>query len=169
MAELTLDKTDMQILQRLQSTGKLSNQDLAAQVGLSPSPCSRRVKALEDAGFINGYATVLNAEKFNLNLTVYIQVRLEKHSSDILDAFEAEIALYDEVQECSLITGSEADYHLKVIVEDMQQYKVFLLEKLTTNTHIAGVHSSFVLKNVKSSTAIPLPLPLPLPLPNNDN
>ncbi|WP_144208202.1 Lrp/AsnC family transcriptional regulator [Shewanella donghaensis] len=157
MAELTLDKTDLHILKLLQSTEKLSNQDLAAQVGLSPSPCSRRVKALEDAGYITGYTTILNADKFNLALTVYILVRLDKHSSDILDAFETVISSYPEVQECSLITGSEADYHMKVIVEDMQQYKVFLLEKLTTNSHIAGVNSSFALKKVKNSTAIPLP------------
>lgn len=156
MAELTLDKTDLHILKLLQASGKLSNQDLAEQVGLSPSPCSRRVKALEDAGYISGYATLLNADHFKLALTVYIQVRLEKHSAAILEAFEADIALYDEVQECSLITGSEADYYLKVLVTDMQQYKVFLLDKLTTNPHIAGVNSSFVLKKVKSSTAIPL-------------
>ncbi|WP_153913194.1 Lrp/AsnC family transcriptional regulator [Shewanella sp. TC10] len=156
MSEITLDKIDFAILSELQQHGRLSNQELALKVNLSPSPCSRRVKALEDAGYIAGYATLLNAEHFNLALTVYIQIRLEKHTSSILNAFEADISRYDEVQECSLITGSEADYYLKVLVKDMQDYKTFLLEKLTTNPHIAGVQSSFVLKKVKSSTAIPL-------------
>ncbi len=156
MTQLTLDKIDFAILSALQRHGRLSNQELAINVGLSPSPCSRRVKALEDAGFIAGYATLLNAEQFNLALTVYIQIRLEKHTSDILEAFEADIINYEEVQECSLITGSEADYHLKVLVKDMQHYKVFLLDKLTTNPNIVGIHSSFVLKKVKSSTAIPI-------------
>ncbi|WP_299573923.1 Lrp/AsnC family transcriptional regulator [uncultured Shewanella sp.] len=156
MNELTLDKIDFAILTHLQEHGRLSNQELALKVGLSPSPCSRRVKALEDAGYIAGYSTLLNPEHFNLALTVYIQIRLEKHTSVILEAFEADITRYEEVQECSLITGREADYHLKVLVKDMQDYKLFLLDKLTTNSHIAGVHSSFVLKKVKSSTAIPL-------------
>lgn len=156
MNELTLDKIDFTILAELQKHGRISNQELAQNIGLSASPCSRRVKSLEDAGYIAGYATLLNAERFDLALTVYIQVRLEKHTSDILEAFEAEITHYEEVQECSLITGSEADYHIKVLVKDMQDYKLFLLDKLTINPSIAGVHSSFVLKKVKSSTAIPL-------------
>ncbi|MCL1065568.1 Lrp/AsnC family transcriptional regulator [Shewanella olleyana] len=156
MNELTLDKIDFAILTELQHHGRLSNQELAQKVGLSPSPCSRRVKALEDAGYIAGYSTLLNAEHFNLALTVYIQIRLEKHTSETLEAFEKDILNYQEVQECSLITGSEADYQLKVLVKDMQNYKLFLLDKLTVNPNIAGIHSSFVLKNVKSSTAIPI-------------
>ena len=157
MAELQLDKIDLDILRLLQSKGRLSNQELAESVGLSPSPCSRRVKALEEAGFISGYATILSAEHFNLSLTAYVQVRLEKHAKEILESFEAKVSSYDEVQECCLLTGSDADYQLKVLVKDMNQFKLFLLDKLTTHPHIAGVHSSFVLKQVKSQTSIPLP------------
>ncbi|NRD75766.1 Lrp/AsnC family transcriptional regulator [Shewanella sp. VB17] len=157
MAELQLDKIDLAILQLLQRQGKLSNQELAEQVGLSASPCSRRVKQLEETGYIAGYATLLSPEHFNLSLTAYVHIRLEKHSKAILEAFEEKVSHYDEVQECSLLTGSDADYQLKVLVADMKQFKLFLLDKLTTNQHISGVKSSFVLKHVKNQTSIPLP------------
>lgn len=158
MPTLQLDKTDLAILRLVQGYGRLSNQELAEKVGLSPSPCSRRVKALEEAGVISGYATILSAEHFNLSLTAYVQVRLEKHTKEILRSFETVITSYDEVQECCLLTGSEADYQLKVLVKDMNQFKLFLLDKLTIHPHIAGVQSSFVLKQVKNITSIPLPL-----------
>ena len=151
-----LDQLDLTILRLLQTHGRLSNLELANKVGLSPSPCSRRVKALEEAGYIADYATRLSAEKFNLHLTAYIHVRMEKHTPDILNQFEANIIAYEEIQECALITGSEADYQLTVLVQDMAHFRTFLLDKLTTNVHIAGVHSSFVLKKVKDHTAIPL-------------
>ncbi|NKF50436.1 Lrp/AsnC family transcriptional regulator [Shewanella sp. WXL01] len=154
---MQLDKIDLAILKHLQLPGKLSNQELASKVGLSPSPCSRRVKALEDAGYIASYSTQLNPERFGLNLTVYIQVSLEKHNIEVLESFEQDISAMDEVQECSLITGNEADYLLKVLVADMQHYKQFLLDKLTSSVHVAGIHSSFVLKKVKNHTSIPLP------------
>ncbi|WP_281213997.1 Lrp/AsnC family transcriptional regulator [Shewanella insulae] len=157
MTRLQLDKTDIQILKLLQAQGRMANQDLAASVGLSPSPCSRRVKAMEEAGIIAGYAALVDAPYFQLNLTAYVQVRLEKHTQAILDAFEQAIDGYDEVLECALLTGSDADYQLKVLVRDMDAFKHFLLEKLTSNPHIAGIRSSFVLKQVKSRTAIPLP------------
>ncbi|MCG9720884.1 Lrp/AsnC family transcriptional regulator [Shewanella sp. Isolate7] len=157
MTRLQLDKTDIQILKLLQAQGRMANQDLAASVGLSPSPCSRRVKAMEEAGIIAGYAAMVDAPYFQLTLTAYVQVRLEKHTQAILDAFEQAIDAYDEVLECALLTGSDADYQLKVLVRDMDAFKHFLLEKLTSNPHIAGIRSSFVLKQVKNRTAIPLP------------
>ncbi|QLE83999.1 MULTISPECIES: Lrp/AsnC family transcriptional regulator [Shewanella] len=152
-----LDSIDIQILRLMQQHGKLANQELAQLVGLSASPCSRRVKAMEESGIIAGYSTILNPQAFKLNLTAYVQVKLEKHAQSILEAFEREMLSYDEVLECCLLTGSDADYQLKVLVVDMEAYKRFLLEKLTTNHDIAGVHSSFVLKQVKSHSAIPLP------------
>ncbi|MGL4473589.1 MAG: Lrp/AsnC family transcriptional regulator [Shewanella sp.] len=161
MAQLVLDKLDLQILKLMQAHGKLSNQELAEKVGLSASPCSRRVKALEEAGYIAGYATLLNPEHFNLVLTAYVQVRLDKHSGEVLDNFEAKMASYDEVQECCLLTGSDFDYQLKVLIRDMPEYKVFLLDKLTSIEHVSGVRSSFVLKQVKNQTRIPLPHDLP--------
>ncbi|MCL1141374.1 Lrp/AsnC family transcriptional regulator [Shewanella gaetbuli] len=157
MPPMQLDQTDLKILKLLQTSGKLSNQELATKVGLSASPCSRRVKALEDAGYIAGYATLLSATHFDLALTAFIQVRLEKHNQEVLEQFETTVTAYDEVQECCLLTGSDADYQLKVLVKDMAHYKTFLLEKLTSNPHIRGVHSSFVLKHVKQKSIIPLP------------
>ncbi len=157
MAELQLDKTDLAILKLLQSKGKLSNQDLADQVGLSPSPCSRRVKALEESGFITGYATLLSPEHFNLSLAAYVQVCLEKHTPEIIEKFETKVCSYDEVLECCLLTGSDADYQLKVLVKDMNRFREFLLDKLTSLPNIGPVHSCFVLKQVKNHTRIPLP------------
>lgn len=157
MTRLQLDKTDIQILKLLQAQGRMANQDLAASVGLSPSPCSRRVKAMEEAGIIAGYATLVDANYFDLTLTAYVQVRLEKHTQTILDDFEQTIDNYDEVLECALLTGSDADYQLKVLVKNMDAFKHFLLTKLTNNPYIAGIRSSFVLKQVKNRTAIPLP------------
>jgi len=157
MAAMQLDKIDLAILRLMQAQGKLSNQELAAKIGLSPSPCSRRVKALEEAGYIVGYATLLSAEHFNLSLTALVQVRLDKHSHEILASFEDTVCSYDEVLECCLLTGRDADYQLKVLVADMGQFKVFLLDKLTSHPNIVGVHSSFVLKQVKNQTSIPLP------------
>lgn len=154
--QYVLDKLDLSILKLLQSHSRLSNLELAQKVGLSPSPCSRRVKALEEAGYISHYATCLTQEKFNLHLTAYVNVRMEKHTPNILNQFETNVLGYEEVQECALITGSEADYQLKVLVQDMAHFRTFLLDKLTSNVHIAGVHSSFVLKKVKNNTAIPL-------------
>ncbi|QYK01175.1 Lrp/AsnC family transcriptional regulator [Shewanella psychrotolerans] len=157
MTKLQLDKIDIQILKLLQTHGRLANQELAASVGLSPSPCSRRVKAMEEAGIISGYATLVDANYFDLTLTAYVQVRLEKHTQTILDDFEQAIDSYDEVLECALLTGSDADYQLKVLVKNMDTFKHFLLTKLTSSPHIAGIRSSFVLKQVKNRTAIPLP------------
>lgn len=157
MTTMQLDKIDIKILSLLQQHGRLSNQELAALVGLSPSPCSRRVKTLEDSGIITGYATLVSPEFFNLHLTAYVQVRLEKHNQRVLNAFEQAMNHYDEVLECCLLTGSDADYQLKVLVADMEAFKHFLLEKLTTNQDIAGIRSSFVLKQAKNHTAIPLP------------
>ncbi|MGI2260561.1 Lrp/AsnC family transcriptional regulator [Shewanella sp. GXUN23E] len=154
---MTLDKIDLAILRLLQTQGRIANQELASMVGLSPSPCSRRVKALEEAGYIRSYAAILAPEMFDLHLTVHIQVRMERHTQEVLGAFEAQISRYPEVLECSLLTGSESDYLLKVMVRDMQSYRAFLLDKLTSNAHIAGVHSSFVLKQVKNHGPLPLP------------
>lgn len=157
MTMSSLDKTDIAILRLLQTQGRMANQDLAAAVGLSPSPCSRRVKALEEGGYIQSYAAILAPSHFDLNLTVHIQVRMERHTQEILAGFERQVLNYPEVLECSLLTGSESDYLLKVMVKDMDAYRAFLLDKLTSNAHIAGVHSSFVLKQVKSHTPLPIP------------
>lgn len=151
-----LDRTDKRILSELQKNGNISNLELADRIGLSASPCLRRVKSLEAAGIIGKKVTLLNEQELGLTLTALISVSMDKHTPERFNAFESTIAKYSEVQECLLITGSSADYQLKVVVKDMAAYQTFLLGKLTTIDGVTGVHSSFVMKKVINTTALPL-------------
>ena len=151
-----LDRTDRRILDYLQKDGGLSNQDLARKVGLSPSPCLRRVKALEDAGIILRRVTLLDRKKIGLSLTVIIQIGMDRHTPERFESFQRQISQYPEIQECYLITGQEADYLLKVAVPDMDAYQQFLLNKITRIPGVSGVHSSFVLRRVVDNTELPL-------------
>ncbi len=152
----TLDRYDQLILSTLQQQGRISNQELAEAIKLSPSPCLRRVKQLEESGLIEGYVALLNAKQLGLTLTALISVSMDKHTPERFDHFEAELANYPEVLECHLITGQSADYLLKVIVKDMEAYQQFLLNKLTRLEGISGVHTSFVMKSAINKTALPL-------------
>ncbi|MGD8176114.1 Lrp/AsnC family transcriptional regulator [Marinimicrobium sp. ARAG 43.8] len=151
-----LDRFDRLILETLQTRGRITNQELAEAINLSPSPCLRRVKQLEEAGLIDGYVALLNARKLNLNLMAFIDISMDKHTPERFDAFEETIAGYPEVLECHLITGQSADYLLKVIVRDMDAFQQFLLKKLLRIDGVSGVHSSFVLKSPIKSTALPV-------------
>ncbi|SRR5690554_114273 len=151
-----LDRYDHQILQLLQNNGRMSNQELADAINLSPSPCLRRVRQLEESGIIQAYAALLDAKKLGLNLMSFIQISLDKHTHERFERFEQTIASYPEVLECHLITGQSADYLLKVIVRDMDGYQHFLLDKLTRIEGVTGVHSSFVMKSPIDKTALPL-------------
>lgn len=151
-----LDRTDKRILAHLQQDGSLSNLELAEKIGLSASPCSRRVKALKDAGIIGQTVTRLDPKSLGLNLTALINISMDRHTPDRFEQFEAEIAGYPEVQECYLITGQAADYVLKVIVKDMEAYQQFLLGRLTRIPGVSGVQSSFVMKRTKDTTEIPI-------------
>lgn len=151
-----IDRTDRRILELLQHNGGLSNQELAAQVGLSPSPCLRRVKALEEAGIILNRVTLLDRKKLGLDLTVLILIGMDRHTPERFEEFEARVAELPEVQECYLITGQDADYMLKVAIPDMDAYHIFLLNKITRIPGVSGVHSSFVLRRVIDSTVLPL-------------
>ena len=153
---MTIDRIDKRILDELQKDGSLSNLELADRIGLSPSPCARRVKALKDAGIIGQTVTLLNHKTLGLSLTALIQISMDRHTPDRFEKFEAEIDQYPEVQECYLITGQSADYILKVVVKDMETYQQFLLGKLTRLEGVTGVQSSFVMKRAKDTTAIPL-------------
>jgi Lrp/AsnC family transcriptional regulator, leucine-responsive regulatory protein len=153
---MELDRYDRLILTALQDNGRISNQELADSISLSPSPCLRRVRQLEEAGLIDGYVALLNARKLGLTLVSFIQISMDKHTPDRFDLFESTIATYPEVLECHLITGQSADYLLKVIVKDMDAYQLFLLQKLTRIEGVSGVHSSFVLKSPLVKTALPL-------------
>lgn len=153
---LKLDRIDRHILDCLQRYGDLTNQELADKVGLSPSPCLRRVRALEEAGIILHRATILDHKKLGLALTAIILIGMDRHTPERFAAFEAQVSDYPEVQECYLITGQDADYMLKVVVPDMDEYHHFLLNRITRIQGVSGVHSSFVLRRVIDSTALPL-------------
>ncbi|MGO1750360.1 MAG: Lrp/AsnC family transcriptional regulator [Marinobacter sp.] len=153
---IQIDKTDRRILAQIQQDASLTNQQLAEKVGLSPSPCLRRVRALEDAGVIVRTVTVLNHKKLGLSLTVIILIGMDRHTPERFAAFEEQVSEYPEVLECYLVTGHDADYMLKVVVPDMDEYHHFLLNRITRIQGVSGVHSSFVLKRVIDSTALPL-------------
>ena len=153
---MDLDRQDKRILATLQQDGSVTNLELAEKIGLSPSPCARRVKQLEEAGFINRKVTLLNANKLNLKLTALIQISMDKHTPDRFELFEKEVSQYPEVMECLLITGQSADYQLKVVVADMETYQEFLLNKITRIRGVSDVHSSFILREVINSTELPL-------------
>ncbi|MEI7950120.1 MAG: Lrp/AsnC family transcriptional regulator [Gammaproteobacteria bacterium] len=155
-AKLQLDKIDKRILTELQRNARISNQELADKVGLSPSPCLRRVKNLEEAGLIKGYVTELDASKLGLKLMAIVQVAMDRHTPDRFEQFEATIKTYPQVLECIMITGQSADYQLKVLVKDMDEYQDFLLKKLTRITGVSDVRSSFVLRQIHSTTTLPI-------------
>ena len=144
---MDLDSYDRQILLALQGNGRMTNQELADLISLSPSPCLRRVRQLEESGLIEGYRAQLNARKLGLTLMAFIQISLDKHSPERFSEFESLVVTFPEVLECHLIAGQSADYLLKVIVKDMDDYQQFLLHKLTRIEGVSGVHSSFVLKS----------------------
>lgn len=151
-----LDAIDRRILRLLQRDASLSNHDLATQVGLSDTPCARRVKRLEDEGIIVGQVTLLDPEALDLKLTAMVSISMDRHTPDRFENFERTIAELPEVLECLLVTGQTADFVLKVVVRDMKHYEQFLLGRLTKIRGVSGVHSSFVLRKVTSTTELPI-------------
>ena len=150
------DKKDLRILDILQEQARISNSDLAQHVGLSPSPCWRRVRALEDAGVIQQYVALVSAKSVGLPIHVFATVTLDKQIESALEAFETSVTKRPEVMECYLMTG-EFDYLLRVVVPDLEAYEHFLLEHLTRIKGIASIKSSFSLKQVCYKTTLPLP------------
>lgn len=134
----------------------MSNLELADKVGLSASPCSRRVKTLQEAGFILKTVTLLDAKKLGLDLMAMISISMDRHTPDRFKEFEQQVRSFDEILECYLITGQSADYVLKVVVADMEAYQQFLLGKLTRIKGVTGVHSSFVMQKVVERSALPI-------------
>jgi DNA-binding Lrp family transcriptional regulator len=153
-----LDEIDRRILDELQADARLSNVELAGRVGLSPSPCLRRVRDLEGQGFVRRYVALLEPAAVGLGVSVFVQVSLERQAEKGLGAFERTILERPEVLECYLMTG-DADYLLRVVVPDVGAFERFLLDHLTRIPGVASVKSSFALKQVKYSTALPLGLP----------
>lgn len=153
---MDLDRYDRQILEILQVDGRVNNQDLADRIGLSPSPCLRRVRALEESGLIQGYRALLDAKKLGLTLMALVHISMDRHTPERFANFEAAVGVLPEVLECLLITGQDADYQVKVFVRDMDHYQDLLLNKLTRIEGVTGVHSSFVLRRVVDRTALAL-------------
>ncbi len=153
---MTIDRTDRHILHVLQKEGRISNLELAEKTSLSPSPCLRRVKRLEDEGIITSYVARLDPDRLGLKLMALIHISLDRHTPDRFENFEKLVSGFEEVLECFLITGQQADYLLKVIVPDMDHYQHFLLGKLTRIEGVSGVHSSFVMRKAVESTILPL-------------
>lgn len=155
-AIVKLDRIDKRILQEMQRNGRITNLELADKVGLSPTPCSRRVKRLEDSGLIDRHVTLLKPKALGLNLTAMVGISMDRHTPDRFEAFERAIAQLPEVMECMIVTGQAADFLLKVVVRDMEHYESFLLGQLTKLEGVTGVHSSFVLREVMKKTELPL-------------
>jgi Lrp/AsnC family transcriptional regulator, leucine-responsive regulatory protein len=153
---MQLDRYDLDILRVLQENGRISNQDLADRISLTPSPCLRRLHALEESGLITGYRAMLDAKKLGLSLTALILISMDQHTPERLNNFEARVTEIPEVLECLLITGQEADYQLKVVIKDMDAYQDLLLNRITRIDGVTGVHTSFVLRKAVDKTSLPL-------------
>jgi DNA-binding Lrp family transcriptional regulator len=155
-----IDATDAKILALIQEDAGLSVAEVAERVGLSSSPCWRRIKRLEEAGVITGRATLLDREKLGLGFEVYATLKLSLPTKQNLDAFEAAVATWPEVVQCATVTG-EADYVMRVITRDMHAFDGFLREKVLSLGLVANVQSRIVMRSVKTSTAVPLGLVSP--------
>ena len=155
MPQNVLDAIDRRILAVLQDNARIANVDLAGRAGISASPCWRRVRDLEQSGVIARYVTLVDPAALGLQVSVFVQVTLEKQVETALGEFERAVQARPEVMECYLMTG-DADYHLRVVVADLPAYERFLMDHLTKVPGIANIRSSFALKQVKYTTALPL-------------
>ena len=151
----SIDRTDYRILHQLQNNGRLTNLELAERVGLSPSPCLRRVRVLEESGIIRRYVAIVDAKAVGLPISAFINVSLRSQELDSLEAFQQRVASFPEIMECYLMTGS-SDYLLRVVVPSLEAYERFLVDKLTRVPGIANIQTSFALKPVVSRTELPL-------------
>ena len=151
-----LDAIDRKILRRLQQNGRLTNQQLCEDVGLSPSPCLRRVRALEDRGIITGYVALVEPEVIGLPVNAFVRIRLDQQDDAHLERFESAVAEFPEVMDCYLMTG-EADYQLRVLVPSLAAFEDFLRKRLTRIAGVAQVTTSFALRPIVNRTALPVP------------
>lgn len=151
---MKLDAIDRRILSELQRDGRMTNQALAERVGLSPTPCLRRVRRLEEDGVIGGYVAVVDQRAVDLPVSVFISIKLERQREEDLDRFAEAVSRWPEVMECYLMTGSE-DFMLRVVVEDLLRYQDLVMNVLTQIPGVANIRSSFALDQVKYTTALP--------------
>ena len=149
-----LDAKDRQILCALQENGRLTNQELAERVNLSPSPCLRRVRLLEERGVITGYTALVDQKAYGLPLTAFIRIRLEHHNEEAATTFERRVAAVEEIQDCYLLSG-DADYLLRVAASDLDSYERFVRQRLHSIPGIASIVTSFAYGIVKQSHTFP--------------
>ncbi len=152
---MTLDAIDRRLLAALQINGRLSATELAEKVGLTTSPCLRRIRNLEEAGVIQGYSTVIDQTKVGLPVSVFVSIKLERQREDAMHGFEEAVRRWPEVVECYLMTGTR-DYLLRVVAPDLAGYERFLKQTLTRLDGVASIESSFALAQVKHSSALPI-------------
>ena len=153
--QTTIDPIDARILRELQHDGRVTNQELANRVGLSPAPCWRRLKRLEEAGVVQRYVGLLDPEAVGFSIVVFASVLLDNHHIDTVQSFDNLVNESDEVLECYSMSGS-SDYLLKVVARDMTHYEEFLSQRLLRCTAVRSVNTSFVLKRKKHTTALPV-------------
>ena len=153
--EVQFDRTDIRLLAEIQRDGRATNAELAARVNLSPSACLRRLQRLESEGVIVGYGARLEPRQLRLGLQAFVRVQLEKHGSAPVERFAAAVDGWDEVVACHALTG-DMDYLLHVVVEDLDHFSRFLLDRLLNENGVADVNSSFVLRTVKRFSGLPL-------------
>ena len=149
-----MDSKDRQIIRALQVNGRMTNQELAEKVSLSPSPCLRRLRILEKSGVILGYNVQIDAKAYGLPVTVFVRVRLEKHTEDVVKHFEDHIRKIENVLECHVMTGL-SDYLLKVVVEDLASYEIFVRQHLHPIGGIASIDTSFAYGVIKKTAVFP--------------
>ncbi|RZF60617.1 Lrp/AsnC family transcriptional regulator [Sphingomonas populi] len=149
-----MDSKDRDIIAALQADGRMSNQDLSERVNLSPSPCLRRLRALEDEGVIRGYTAIVDEEIYGLPVTAFVRVRIQVHAQESVNAFEDAIRAMDSVLDCYVMTG-DADYLLRVLVSSLRDYERFVREKLHKVPGVASIDTSFAYGQIKKSNVFP--------------
>jgi Lrp/AsnC family transcriptional regulator, leucine-responsive regulatory protein len=162
MPKISLTPVDRRILRLLQEDGRITNAELAERVGLSPSPCLRRVRLLEEAGIISRYVTLLDPEALGLGVAAFVEIRLGPKNTATAAAFEAAIKKYSEIMECHIMTG-EYDYLLRIVVPDIPSLRAFVMNQLLSVPGVEATRSSFSLGQVKYTTALPLDVEEPVP------
>ena len=155
MPKIELDQIDRRIVAALQADGRMTAQELAGRVGLSPSPCARRVRLLEERGVITGYTAVIDQDQVDLPISVFASIKLERQREEELERFNTTISRWPEVVDCYLMTG-QRDYLLRIVVRDLHAYDRFLKEKLTRLDGVASIESSFALSQIKRSNQLPI-------------
>lgn len=148
MKQKVTNDLDRRILRELQADGRISNHDLAQRVGLSPSPCLRRLRRLEESGAIRGYTALVDPKAFGWSMTAIATIRLGRQNEDEIVMFEQAVSEWDEVTECHLVTGSR-DYVLTVMTSSLEQYETFIKQKIARLKCVAAIETSFVMKTIK--------------------